>query len=165
MRRLLLTVASLMMASPAAAIDDRQSCLNQRAGDATIEACSRVIGTTPQDATAYYNRGASYRQAGDFDRAISDFNKAVELKPSYGAAYNARGLVHAAKGDYERALADVTRATELAKGLPKVPLAQKAASTPKKEFQLPKRNVVARAQWPREANAEQMPNWAPFNSQ
>ena len=165
MRRLLLTVASLMMALPAAAIDDRQSCLNQKAGDAAIEACSRVIGTTPQDATAYYNRGASYQQKGDFDRAIADFSKAVELKPNYGVAYNARGLVHASKGDYERALADVARATELAKEHPKpqAPLPQKVVSAHKKETQLPKRNVVAKALWPKaEANTEQMPKWAPF---
>jgi tetratricopeptide (TPR) repeat protein len=162
MRRLLLGVASLIAASPVSAIDDRQSCLDQKAGDVRIEACSRVIGTTPQDAAAYYNRGATYQQKGDLDSAIADFSKAIALKANYGTAYNARGLVYAAKGDYERALADVTRATELAKERPK-PLLQKAASAHKKEIQPPKRNVVAKASWPKaEADTAQKPKWAPF---
>ena len=165
MRRLLLGVASLIAASPVSAIDDRQSCLDQKAGDVRIEACSRVIGTTPQDAAAYYNRGATYQQKGDLDSAIADFSKAIELKADYGAAYNARGLVHAAKGDYERALSDVTRADELAKerGKPHALLPQKAAPTHKKQIQLSKRNVVAKALLPKaEANPEQTLKWAPF---
>jgi tetratricopeptide (TPR) repeat protein len=167
MRRLLLAVASLIAASPVSAIDDRQSCLDQKAGDVRIEACSRVIGTTPQDAAAYYNRGSTYQQKGDFDRAIADFSKAIELKANYDAAYNARGLVYAAKGDYERALSDVTRATELARvraTTQKTP-PQKAASPYKKEGQQPKRNVLAKAAFKSPSTTpDELPKWAlPFN--
>jgi tetratricopeptide (TPR) repeat protein len=168
MRRLLLTVASLIAASPVAAIDDRQSCLNQKAGDVRIEACSRVIGTTPQDATAYYNRGATYQQKGDFDRAIADFSKAIELKANYGAAYNARGFLHAAKGDYQRALADVMRADEIAKERAKAAhaiVAQEATRAHKKESQQPKPKVLAKASFKSpSASTDQLPKWAPpFN--
>ena len=107
MRWVLLVVASVVAASPVAAIDDQQSCLKANAEDARIEACSRALQAKPDDAIAYYNRGATYKLKGDFDRAIADFSKAIELKPDYAAAYDARGLVHVAKGDYVQALADV----------------------------------------------------------
>ena len=86
MRWVLLVVASVVAASPVAAIDDQQSCLKANAEDARIEACSRALQAKPDDAIAYYNRGATYKLKGDFDRAIADFSKAIELKPDYAAA-------------------------------------------------------------------------------
>ena len=167
MRRLLLAVASLIAASPVAAIDDRQSCLDQKAGDVRLEACSRVIGTTPEDATAYYNRGSTYQQKGDVDRALADYSKAIELKPNYGAAYNARGLVHAAKGDYPQALADVMRADEIAKERAKTQatVAHKTTPAHKKQAQQAKPKVLAKASLKsRSGSTDPRPKWvSPFS--
>jgi len=38
-------------------------------------------------AQAYYNRGNTWYEKGDYDRAISDYNKAIELNPTYADAY------------------------------------------------------------------------------
>lgn len=65
------------------------------------------------DAVAYNNRGVVYYGKGDYDRAMSDFNKAIELKPDLAAAYNNRGVVYRDKGDYDRAMRDYTKAIEL----------------------------------------------------
>ncbi len=63
-------------------------------------------------ATRYNNRGIAYGNKGDYDRAIADHNKAIELDPRYAKAYNNRGVDYADK-DYEKALADYNKAVEL----------------------------------------------------
>jgi len=67
----------------------------------------------PKDADAYNNRGLAWSNKGDTDRAIADFNRAIELDPKYVYAYNGRGLAWYNKGDTDRAIADYNRAIEL----------------------------------------------------
>jgi tetratricopeptide (TPR) repeat protein len=67
----------------------------------------------PKDAVAYNERGFAYIKKGDYDRAISDFNKAIRLDPQYVAAYYNRGFAYSEKGDYDRAIADHSEATRL----------------------------------------------------
>jgi tetratricopeptide (TPR) repeat protein len=50
---------------------------------------------------------------GDYDRAIADFNKAIELDPKDAIAYGGRGFAYSSKADYDRAIADLTKAIEL----------------------------------------------------
>ena len=38
----------------------------------------------------YFNRGIAFRRAGDFDKAVSDFTKVLELKPGFRAPMGAR---------------------------------------------------------------------------
>ena len=42
----------------------------------------------------------------DFDRAIEDYDKTIELKPNYADAYYNRGVVRYKKGDFDRAIED-----------------------------------------------------------
>ena len=46
---------------------------------------------------AYTNRGLEYWAKGEFDRAIADHNKAIEIDPRLALAYINRGVAHAAK--------------------------------------------------------------------
>ena len=64
-------------------------------------------------AIAYYSRGLAYYDKGEYDRAIEDYNKAIELNPEYTYAYNNRGLAYYNKGEYERAKNDFEKAMEL----------------------------------------------------
>ena len=41
---------------------------------------------------------------GDNDRAIGDFDKAIELDPQFAKAYNNRGNAYYRKGDYDQAI-------------------------------------------------------------
>jgi tetratricopeptide (TPR) repeat protein len=66
-----------------------------------------------KSAAAYYNRGVDYYKKGKLERALADFNQALELDPKYASAYSGRGTVYRDKGDLDRALADYTRALEL----------------------------------------------------
>lgn len=50
----------------------------------------------------------------NYEQAISEFTKAVELSPNNADAYNRRGFASNAKGDFDKALLDFSKAIELA---------------------------------------------------
>jgi len=62
---------------------------------------------------AYYNRGTAYAELGEYDRAIEDYNKAIELNPDLAEAYNNRGIAYAKLGEHDRAREDMLRAGNL----------------------------------------------------
>jgi MtfA peptidase len=62
---------------------------------------------------AYCDRGATYRDKGDYDAALADFDAAVRDCPRYARAYWERGLTWARRGDPKAALADLDRAVHL----------------------------------------------------
>lgn len=73
--------------------------------------CSRPI-LDPNDASFYNNRGITYGEKGEFDLAIRDFDKAIELKSDYAEAYNNLGNVYDNKGDFDKAIVNFNTAIE-----------------------------------------------------
>ena len=71
------------------------------------------------DAWGYVRRGDDYAQKSDYDRAIADYERAIELDPrcaevlTIHISYMDRGDLHRGKGDYDYAIADYDRAIEL----------------------------------------------------
>jgi tetratricopeptide (TPR) repeat protein len=61
----------------------------------------------------HFNRGSGYRRANDYDKALADFDKAVELNSRFARAYQGRALVHDEQGEDYKAHADLDRAIEL----------------------------------------------------
>jgi tetratricopeptide (TPR) repeat protein len=61
-------------------------------------------------ADAHAAKGSIASQTGDFDRAIAEFSKALDLHPDNTAAYAGRAFVHASKGNLDAALADASKA-------------------------------------------------------
>jgi tetratricopeptide (TPR) repeat protein len=61
----------------------------------------------------YSNRGAVYASAGQFNRAITNYNRAIELNPNFADAYNHRGIAYHNLGQLKQAVADYTKAIEL----------------------------------------------------
>jgi tetratricopeptide (TPR) repeat protein len=63
-------------------------------------------GATPQ---SYSNRGIAYGNKGEYDRAIADYGKAIEINPKYVGADNGRGSAYSRRdeaiADFRRALA------------------------------------------------------------
>jgi tetratricopeptide (TPR) repeat protein len=49
----------------------------------------------------------------EYDRAISDYNKAIELDPKLAGAYSNRGYVYVHKQDKNHAIADFRKALSL----------------------------------------------------
>jgi len=72
-------------------------------------------GTLPlaQFPEAYCNRGRAFYETGDLDRALTDFMRAIELRPEYAEAYHNRGMVHRKMGQDAEAVADFRKAKEL----------------------------------------------------
>jgi tetratricopeptide (TPR) repeat protein len=77
-----------------------------------VAGCAEIHRPT-LDAEAYFNRGLAYLQKYQYDQAISDFTKAIEIDPRSASAYNNRGLAWKNKGDYDRAIADYNKAFEI----------------------------------------------------
>src|SRR6267378_173670 len=72
-----------------------------------------VHGQTPTTAADYVNRGIEEHQKGDYDGAIADFTKAIEIDPRAADAYMARGDARKNKGDLDGAITDYTKAIEI----------------------------------------------------
>ncbi len=70
-------------------------------------------------AEGYNNRGVAWQYRGDLDRAIEDYNKALEIFPDYFQAHNNRGVALVKKGEYKQAMVDFNRALELSPGYAK----------------------------------------------
>ena len=91
--------------------------------------------------------------------AIADYNKAIELRPSYARAYESRGSAYASKGIYTNAVADVTTATELT--------ARTKAPGPKTTAPKPPAKMAAKSAGAiKKSDANEAPGtwptWAPF---
>ena len=62
---------------------------------------------------AYNNRGNAYLNLNQYERAIQDYNKAIQLNPNYFEAYNNRGWAYYCLKKYQQALKDFDKALEL----------------------------------------------------
>jgi tetratricopeptide (TPR) repeat protein len=107
---------ALAVTAGAALADDSEICRVQ-SGQVAIEACNRVINsgssTRQQVIDAYINRGQEYYTAKDYDRAIADFDTAIDMGPREPIAYGNRGNCWYVKKDYDRAIADYTQAINI----------------------------------------------------
>jgi tetratricopeptide (TPR) repeat protein len=68
---------------------------------------TQEIDRNPKNATAYQNRGHLYHQKHEYDKAIKDFSKSIELEKNIGAYYN-RGEIYSETGEYANAIIDFT---------------------------------------------------------
>lgn len=75
-----------------------------------------TIRQRPNNPRAYNTRGLLYHELrADFDRAIDDYNKAIELDPTGDYAvyiYTNRGIAYAVKGNYDQAIRDYSKTIE-----------------------------------------------------
>ena len=90
-----------------------QTLLWQQRYDEAIQAFSVMIERSPQWYWPYGHRGEAYRQKGDLDRALTDLNEAIRLKPDFEEALFSRCRVWRRKGDAGRAMPDCTEAARL----------------------------------------------------
>jgi len=67
-------------------------------------------------AESYNNRGLSYLYLGQDDRALEDFNKAIELDQTVAIMYHNRGTLYLRTGNKRLAIADFQRACDLGNG-------------------------------------------------
>lgn len=80
---------------------------------AAIDTYSQIIAMDPTCVAAYVERGLLVREMGDPERAMLDFERALQIDPEYGLAYYGRGWVKHFKGDYQGELQDAIRGLKL----------------------------------------------------
>lgn len=74
---------------------------------------NKRIGANLNEAKKCVNRGVAFVQKKQFDEAVREFTKAINLEPNYRLAYYNRGWVFYTKSEYERAIKDFNAALTL----------------------------------------------------
>jgi tetratricopeptide (TPR) repeat protein/DNA-directed RNA polymerase subunit RPC12/RpoP len=58
-------------------------------------------------------KGIDYGNKGNWDAAIGEISRALEINPDYAIAYNERGINYGKKGFYDRAIEDFNKALQI----------------------------------------------------
>jgi tetratricopeptide (TPR) repeat protein len=78
-----------------------------------VKIYDQLIAKSPQSGQLYTQRAMARWARGDQQRALADFNRAIELGYKAAHAFSSRGIFHAAVGNVDAALADFARAIEI----------------------------------------------------
>jgi tetratricopeptide (TPR) repeat protein len=82
-----------------------------------ISGCTTLIqsGRETQSnlAVSFVDRGIAYKDKGEIDRAIHDYDEAIRLKPDDATAFHNRGNAYKAKREVDRAIQDYDQAIRL----------------------------------------------------
>ena len=68
---------------------------------------------SPHNPRAYKGKGFYFDKIGNYDQALDNYNKALELYPGYDEVYYNRGIVYGMKADYKKAIEDFSKAIDL----------------------------------------------------
>ena len=80
---------------------------------AIVIGTSLMTGCTNPLATQYFKQGVEKYEAGNYQGAISNWSKAIEINPQDAIAYYNRGLAKDGLQDYHGAIVDYTKAIEI----------------------------------------------------
>jgi len=72
-----------------------------------------VVDNWPRNATAFNYRGHVFKNSKLFDKAIEDYSRAIEIKPSFANYYVNRGVAYSEKREFAKALDDLNKAIGL----------------------------------------------------
>ena len=115
---IILSASSLMSPAHAQSMVDR--CVNKQSAYTPaqqISACTEAIASGRWSgsgvAWAYTNRCIGYKDKGEYDRAIEDCNRSIDLDPRDQFAYNSRGAAYYFKKDYDQSIADYNQASRI----------------------------------------------------
>ena len=74
-----------------------------------ISIYTHILKDNPFSELAYNNRGVAYEAQQQYDLALADYKKALEIDPQFIEAYNNRALVYEQLGQYDLAIADYNK--------------------------------------------------------
>ena len=72
-----------------------------------------TIARNPACWLAYNNLGYAYNDLGNYNQAIQDLNRAIEINPDRAESYNNRGNSYNSLGNYNQAIQDLNKAIEI----------------------------------------------------
>jgi len=67
----------------------------------------------PDDVRQYMYKGFTYAKNGQHDKAISEFNKVIQIDPTNDEAYDNRGIVYMMMGKISQAMSNYTKAIKI----------------------------------------------------
>lgn len=79
-----------------------------------------VLRNYPMEHMGYYGRGNARAAAGDYDKALPDFTRCLELSPRYWKALNNRARLFADTKEFDKAIADYGAAIAINPGEPRL---------------------------------------------
>lgn len=71
------------------------------------------LTNTSNSAVGFYQLAESCREKKNYNCAVKNYSKAIDIAPDYADAYNNRGIVYHYKRNYDQAIRDFTRAIDL----------------------------------------------------
>ena len=78
----------------------------QKEFDKAIDICNQIIKVNGSNPEHYVRRGVAFRHLEQWDNAVADFSKAIELKNDHLPALGSRGFVYYLRGEYAEAVKD-----------------------------------------------------------
>lgn len=90
-----------------------EELFNQKKFEEIIGLLTDKVLKIQKDEELYVWRGNSWYNKKNYNGAITNYNKALEINPNYGLAYYNRGLAWFAKKEYDEAIADYTKVIKL----------------------------------------------------
>ena len=91
MLRVATVFLALVITASIGRADARKDCWQDQDPDLRLRTCATIINglheTNHNRATAYNNRGIAYGEKFEYDRAIADYNRAIQLDPKLAFAY------------------------------------------------------------------------------
>ncbi|MBC7820099.1 MAG: tetratricopeptide repeat protein [Planctomycetaceae bacterium] len=82
-----------------------------------IQGCTKIIAkgreTAENLAVAHINRGSAYYNTGEYDLAVEDYAKAIELKPGNSEPFTGRGNAYYRQGEHDSAVDSYSKAIQL----------------------------------------------------
>ena len=81
-----------------------------------ITLCNHTLKVTDYNWVIYTSRGTAYAGIGNYEQAIKDFNRAIEIKSDFAEVYISRGIAYTCLGNYKQAIEDYDRAIEINPG-------------------------------------------------
>jgi len=99
--------------------EEMQQAREKKVSEKESPTPTHEVKPNPKEASAYNERGIAKGDKGDFDGAVADYTRAIELDPKFTEAYYNRGLAKKHKGDLDGAIADYNRVIEINPNNPK----------------------------------------------
>jgi len=87
--------------------------LNAGKYEEAIIKLSESISMDPTNPVYYYYRGVAFEKSENSEKAVEDYQKAVELKPDFTLPLSRAGIIFAKKGDFEKAIEFYKKAIDL----------------------------------------------------
>jgi tetratricopeptide (TPR) repeat protein len=78
-----------------------------------ISSCTAVLQKFHRNASVLIRRGAAFAELGEFDYAVGDFSRAINIDKTSTLALQLRGIVLEMQGQYQESLIDYMKVVEL----------------------------------------------------